>query len=147
MGKFLLLSAGCLIIASCGPVQSMTVIWEANTAIEGAEAAEAQKHAPYEYYSAQAYFEKALEEQAYADFEPAIMFGTKAAEMAREAHAKTKRAKRGAPQLPATTSAPPQPEPAAPTPAPAPVKIVPVPEQQPDPGEPAEPPSTIIVPE
>ena len=80
----LLIAAG-LLAAGCGPVQSVTVIWEASSAIEGARAAEAQKLAPYEYTSAELFLDKALEEQSYADFEPAIVFGTKATEYARKA--------------------------------------------------------------
>jgi hypothetical protein len=80
----LLIAAG-LLAAGCGPVQSVTVIWEASSAIEGARAADAQKLAPYEYTSAELFLDKALEEQSYADFEPAIVFGAKATTFAKKA--------------------------------------------------------------
>lgn len=83
--RLALLVAAAGLAAACGPVQSVTVIWEASSAIEGARAADAQKLAPYEYTSAELYLDKALEEQSYADFEPAIVFGARAVEMAKKA--------------------------------------------------------------
>ncbi|MBN2359735.1 MAG: DUF4398 domain-containing protein [Deltaproteobacteria bacterium] len=127
----LLVAAG-LLAAACGPVQSVTVIWEASSALEGARAADAQKFAPYEYASAELYLDKALEEQSYADFEPAIVFGTKATQMARKAKELAQRAGR-------TSAAPISPEegtpvepggvekqPAAPTPPPDDTSVGPV---------------------
>ena len=80
-----LLVAAAVLAAACGPVQSVTVIWEASSALEGARASDAQRLAPYEYTSAELFLDKALEEQSYADFEPAIVYGTKATQMARKA--------------------------------------------------------------
>ena len=97
MKKLLAVCAGALLTAACGPVQSMTVIWEASAQIEGARAAEAQKYAPYEFVTAEAFLDKALEEQSYADFEPAIDFGTKAREMAKKALELSERATTKAP--------------------------------------------------
>jgi hypothetical protein len=125
LGKLLVLRAAALLLAvSCGPVQSMTVIWEANAEIEGARTAEAQKYAPYEFVAAETYLDKALEEQSYADFQPAIEFGTKARDFALKAKEMSERATTKTPipkaPLPAGFQ---QTSPAAP----APVRIVPVP--------------------
>jgi len=133
-----LLVAAAALAAACGPVQSVTVIWEASSAIEGARAAEAQKLAPYEYTSAELYLDKALEEQSYADFEPAIVYGTQAVQMARKAKELAQQSGKTptAPLTPdegATIEGGVEKQPAAPTPPPAddptaPV-IVPVPQQ------------------
>ena len=123
MSKLLAVCAGALLFAACGPVQSMTVIWEANSEIEGARAAEARKYAPYEIVAAEAYLDKALEEQSYADFEPAIDFATKARDLAIKAKQMSERATSKAP--PPTA---PQAAPSAESADPAPVKVVPVPE-------------------
>ncbi|MFH1808733.1 MAG: DUF4398 domain-containing protein [Pseudomonadota bacterium] len=118
-------------LAACGPVQSLTVIWEASAELEGAKAADGQKYAPYEVVAAEAYLDKALEEQAFADFEPAIVFGTKARDMARQAKQKTAAA--------TSKATPPDAPPPGDTAAdgmvpddsgtPAPVQVVPVPEE------------------
>lgn len=89
-----------LAMLGCGPVQSTTVIWDATTELEGARAAECERHAPYEYVSAEVYLEKALEEQAHADYEPAIVYGTRALKMAKAARAKTRQATAGPPKAP-----------------------------------------------
>lgn len=118
-----LISALALVLAAaCGPVQSATVIWQADAELAGARAADGQKNAPYEMTAAEIYLEKAREEESYADFDPAIQYGTKARDMARSAKNKAAAARnRGAPP----SEPPPMiDEPSAGT---TPVHIVPVP--------------------
>jgi hypothetical protein len=128
--------------AACGPVQSLTVIWEASSELEGAKAADGQKYAPYEIVASEAFLDKALEEQAFADYEPAIVFGTKARDLARQAKQKASAATSrpeppGAPPPGDTPAGEPVPDD---TGAPAPVQVVPVPEEG------GQPPAPIIVP-
>jgi len=139
MIKLLAVCAGAVLAAACGPVQSMTVIWEASAQIEGARAAEAQKYAPYEFVTAEAFLDKALEEQSYADFEPAIDFGTKAREMAKKARDMSERATTRAPMIPASPSS----DKGGEEPSPTPVQVVPVPEET----EPGGAPIVVPVPE
>ena len=82
------------IASACGPMQSTMVIWQADAELAGARAADAEKSAPYEMTAAGIYLDKALEEQSYADFDPAIVYGTKARDMARKARDKAAMAKR-----------------------------------------------------
>jgi hypothetical protein len=61
---------------------STYLILKAQYELEGAEAAEAEKYAPYEYTAAKLYLDKAREEQGYADFGASIEYAWKAEELA-----------------------------------------------------------------
>lgn len=80
-----------LLGGGCGPIESTAVIGEAEVELAGARAADGETHAPYEYVSAELYLEKAREERGYADYQAAIDYARKAAEMARQARAKAMR--------------------------------------------------------
>jgi hypothetical protein len=69
----------------CGPVQSTSLILDADVQLEAARAADAPKYAPYEYTLADAYLHKAREEQGYADYEVCIDFAHKALDNAKKA--------------------------------------------------------------
>ena len=76
--------------AACGPSLYTFNSIPAAQAVEQARAANAAEHAPYEYYSAQAYLDKAQEEASQANYQDAIRFaehaneyGTKARDLAR----------------------------------------------------------------
>ena len=73
--------------AGCGPVESTSVILDAEAACAKAEVEHAEKvpEAAYYYYAATQYLDKAKEEQGYADFEIAIDYGRKAKELAEKA--------------------------------------------------------------
>ena len=58
------------------------MIIDAESKLSAAEAAEAEKYAPYEYTAATEYLQKAHEELGYADYGPAIDYAFKAAEAA-----------------------------------------------------------------
>ena len=62
----------------CGPILSTVLIQQAAAELEGAKAAHAEIHAPYEYTGAELYLEKAKEQQGYAEFSPAVDFAYKA---------------------------------------------------------------------
>ncbi len=71
--------------SGCGPVMSTYLIVSAQAELDGAQAAEAEKYAVYEYTAASEYLQKAREEQGYADFGPAIDYSYKATELAKKA--------------------------------------------------------------
>jgi Domain of unknown function (DUF4398) len=83
--RALLSAALLLVLPSCGPVVYSVVIVKAGSAFKSAEAAGAAEHAPYYYYRAQAYLEKAREEAGYSDFQPALRYGRIALQSSREA--------------------------------------------------------------
>jgi hypothetical protein len=72
----------------CGPIISTYLIVGAQADLEGAQAAEAEKYAVYEYTAASEYLHKAREEQGYADFGPSIDFAYKAQDLAQKATAR-----------------------------------------------------------
>lgn len=74
----------------CGPTLYTVNILPASRVVEQARAAEASKHAPYEYYYAQEHLAKAREEASEANYQDAIRFaeaaeeyGVKARDLAR----------------------------------------------------------------
>ena len=69
--------------SGCGPILSTVLIQQAAAELEGAKAAHAEIHAPYEYTGAELYLEKAKEQQGYAEFSPAVDFAYKARELAK----------------------------------------------------------------
>jgi hypothetical protein len=71
-----------LALSGCGATVSTYLILSAQAEIDGAEAAEAPKYAPYEYRSAKEFLHKSREEQGYSDFGPSIEYAFKAKEMA-----------------------------------------------------------------
>lgn len=66
----------------CGAAMSTYLILRAQAELDGAEAAEAEKYAPYEYRAANEYLHKSREEQGHADFGPSIEYAFKAQELA-----------------------------------------------------------------
>jgi len=74
-----------LCAAGCGPIQSTSIIMDADTQLEAARAADASRYAPYEYTLATAYLHKARELEGYADYEVCIDFAQKALNNAKKA--------------------------------------------------------------
>jgi hypothetical protein len=81
--------AGAL-LAACGPSLYTFNIIPASSAVEQAAQANASEHAPYEYFTARSYLDKAREEASEANYQDAIRFaeraseyGTKARDLAR----------------------------------------------------------------
>ncbi len=77
-------------LVGCGPTVYTVHILPASRAVHQAEEADAQSHAPYEYYYAQAHLEKARAEAGEAAYQDAIRhakvaeeFGLKARDLAR----------------------------------------------------------------
>jgi hypothetical protein len=85
------LIAGCAcIVAACGPTLYTVNGISASSAVAQAREANAAEHAPYEYFYAQAYLDKASEESGEGNYQDAIRFaeranefGSKARDMAR----------------------------------------------------------------
>ena len=75
-------------VTGCGPIISTYLIVGAQADLEGAQAAEAERYAVYEYTAASEYLHKAREEQGYADFGPSIDFAYKAQDLAQKATAR-----------------------------------------------------------
>ncbi len=84
------LAAAAALLAACGPSLYTFNIIPASSAVEQAAQANAAEHAPYEYFTARTYLDKAREEAAEANYQDAIRFserasehGTKARDLAR----------------------------------------------------------------
>ena len=87
------LTAAAGILTGCGPIQTIAYIQQTKAELEGAESADAQTLAPYEYTAALAYLEKAREEHGHSEFTASTEFGEKALKFARSARAKAMEAK------------------------------------------------------
>jgi hypothetical protein len=72
-------------LCACGPVQSTSFLMDAETMLEAARTAQAEKLAPYEWTSANLYLHKSKEEVGYADFEQAVDYAKKAVDFATRA--------------------------------------------------------------
>lgn len=84
LSRFLLLIVAFL--SACGPVSYLTVVaHRAARAVKEAKAVNAEKLAPYEYWSATEYLRMAREKAAYAYYELAYDYGKKAEDMAKAA--------------------------------------------------------------
>ena len=79
-----------LFTVGCGPIQSTQRLGQATVALERARVAEADRKAPYEYYSARFYLHKAEEEWGYSDFNASFDYATKAKQAAEAATLKAK---------------------------------------------------------
>lgn len=90
---FALALAAIFPLGGCGPTLSTYLIISAQAELDGAKAADAEKHAVYEYTAASEYLAKAREEQGYADFGPAIDYAYKATELARQAQERAEKEK------------------------------------------------------
>lgn len=82
--------AAAVTFAACGPSLYTFNLVPASQAVEQARLANAAEHAPYEYFYARSYLDKAREEAAEANYQDAIRFaeranefGSKARDMAR----------------------------------------------------------------
>jgi len=106
-----LLSSLLVSLASgCGPLISSYLIISAQAELDGADAAQGERFAPYEYTAATEYLAKAREEQGYADFGPSIDYAFKANELAVKAkeRAEKERSKAQGPgEMPPGVVAPP----------------------------------------
>ena len=74
-----------LLLAACGPIEYLSMINKADTAIEKAERMGAAKYAPLEYWRAKAYYDKAREETGRNDYDFAIDYATQAYRDAKKA--------------------------------------------------------------
>jgi len=74
-----------LLMTACGPVQSTSLIIDAQAEIAAAKTANAQDLSPFEYVAAEAYLHKAREEQSYSDFQVSVEYAEKSLNCARVA--------------------------------------------------------------
>ncbi|MDP1916701.1 MAG: DUF4398 domain-containing protein [Myxococcales bacterium] len=72
-------------LCACGPVQSTSFLMDAETMLEAARTAQAEKLSPYEWTAANLYLHKSKEEVGYADFEQAVDYAKKAVDFATRA--------------------------------------------------------------
>lgn len=72
-------------LSACGPVQSTSFLMDAETMLEAARTAQAEKLSPYEWTAANLYLHKSKEEVGYADFEQAVDYAKKAVDFATRA--------------------------------------------------------------
>lgn len=75
-------------LAGCGPIQSTGYLIDADVQIEAARTAGAERYAPYEWTSANLYFEKAKDKVGYSEYEVAVDYAQKASRFANEAKAR-----------------------------------------------------------
>ena len=79
----MLAAVGTLVLlCDCGPVESTSLIVQADTAIHNANTADAKKKSPYEYHAAEQYLHKARETWGTSDFEYAIDYAKDARDLA-----------------------------------------------------------------
>jgi len=72
--------------AACGPVEYMGQVGiKTSKEFSAASEVRADKHAPYEYWSARAYLERAREKAGYGDYQDAVRYGNKSEKMSIEA--------------------------------------------------------------
>lgn len=76
---------GLIAFSGCGPVLSVSKIANAQQSIEVARLHQAEQRAPYEYYLALQYWNKAKEEQGYSQYEASVRFANQAELFARRA--------------------------------------------------------------
>ena len=75
-----------LLAPGCGPIEYLNqVARKAASAVAEAKKADAERWAPYEYWSSVEYLHKAREEGGYADFQVAVEFAKKAQDFAHQA--------------------------------------------------------------
>ncbi len=72
-------------LTGCGPIQSTSFLMDAETMLEAARTAQAEKLSPYEWTAANLYLHKSKEEVGYADFEQAVDYAKKAVDFATRA--------------------------------------------------------------
>lgn len=77
--------ATLVVLCDCGPVESTSLIVQADTAVHNANTADAKKKSPYEYYAAEQYLHKAREKWGTSDFEYAIDYAKDARDLANKA--------------------------------------------------------------
>jgi hypothetical protein len=86
IGMTVLMALGALGALGCGPVEYLNqVTRRASRAMAAAKEVDAEKLAPYEYYSSTSYLQKARELAGYARYQLAIEYGRKAEEEALKA--------------------------------------------------------------
>ncbi|GAB4304005.1 MAG: hypothetical protein Kow0090_19590 [Myxococcota bacterium] len=87
-GVLLILAIFWMFVSACGPGWSTISLADAREAVAEMDAAQAKDVAPYEYYSALLYLDRAQEKNAYAQFQTAAEFAEKSYKMAKEARKK-----------------------------------------------------------
>lgn len=80
-----LVAAAVTYVTACVPSLYTLDLIPAAAVVEQATQVDAADHAPYEYYSARAYLDKAREEAAQANFQDARRFASKAHELGTKA--------------------------------------------------------------
>ncbi len=82
----LAICAVSLLFLNCGPAEYLnSVTIKASQAVLEAKHVQAERLAPFEYWSAVEYLQMAKEKAAYADYQHALSYGKKSNEMAHEA--------------------------------------------------------------
>lgn len=82
-GLVVLAGIGLLLATvGCGPVESTSLIVQADTALHNAKTVDAAQKSPYEFTAAEQYLHKAREEWGTSDFEYSVDFATKARDLA-----------------------------------------------------------------
>ncbi len=86
MRRILWVAVAAMTCAACGPIDYInTVAFKASRAVAEAEASNAVKLAPYEYWSAKTYLHMAREMGSRADFQLSIEYGETAIAMGQKA--------------------------------------------------------------
>lgn len=71
---------------ACGPVEYMGQVGiKTSKEFSAASEVKAEKHAPYEYWSARCYIERAREKAGYGDYQDAVRYGRKSEKMSQDA--------------------------------------------------------------
>lgn len=83
------LGAAAVLGAGCGSVRTSVALNQAEVELDAAREADAERLAPYEYASAEAWLTEARERQSRSDYERAIASAHRAQELASQALEKT----------------------------------------------------------
>ncbi|MEM6994546.1 MAG: DUF4398 domain-containing protein [Myxococcota bacterium] len=85
-----------VLAAGCGPFGYLKkVAKDATKVVEEAEALDAEKYAPYEYWGAVAYLEQSKVLMAYSEYERSFDYGVRAKQLAEEAIKKSQKMEAG----------------------------------------------------
>lgn len=105
--RVLVQSTLCAVLVSgCGPFGYISKVSRKTVAaVQKAEEAQAQTYAPYEYWAAKAYLERARVMMSYSEYERAFDYGSRAQQLAEAATRKAERVKQEEAQKASAASA------------------------------------------
>lgn len=94
LGAFALSGGLAALLSACGPFGYISKVSQKSVdAVQKAEQAQAETYAPYEYWAAKTYLERARVMMSYSEYERAFDYGSRAQQLAEAATRKAERVK------------------------------------------------------